>query len=461
MFIVAGTAYWSHMNIMSASSSVGLAGPLFPATDNLWLIALLGNLVALALMALISTRIRRFTHGSAWIVTSCVLVLAEIVLLLMLHVKALDQGMLWLAILLGGFGGGMTLVFFAEFFSHMSLQKILFYAGIQQLLAIFPYLALSLASPLVVLLSIVSLVVLQNAILIKMSRRPFDEGQRPFRIPWLNAKGATPILATTALLVGVCYGATLALTLASPKAILVSSDVWGAPIGALLLIASALLFSGKEPEGYLYQIALPLLALGLITIPLLTGGVSVALPLLLACSTYFFGILWFFVTLAHPNSHMAVGRLSAISFFCFFLGHLEGRLFIGFAPQTLRNASTVSIILLFVTILLLIVYISKHRAYEREIATRAEEMDFESGCALVALNYRLTAREQEIFRLLALGFSTRKIASKLVLSENTVNTHIHHIYLKLGIHSREELDEMLETTTREMTREQQSRPDPS
>ena len=48
----------------------------------------------------------------------------------------------------------------------------------------------------------------------------------------------------------------------------------------------------------------------------------------------------------------------------------------------------------------------------------------------------LTAREVEVLRLMATGFSRNQIAEQLVLSPNTVNVHIQSIYGKLGINSR-------------------------
>ncbi|MEO8393975.1 MAG: tetratricopeptide repeat protein [Chloroflexota bacterium] len=48
----------------------------------------------------------------------------------------------------------------------------------------------------------------------------------------------------------------------------------------------------------------------------------------------------------------------------------------------------------------------------------------------------LTERELEILRLTAVGRSNRQIASELFLTLNTVKSHIHHIYGKLGVSSR-------------------------
>ncbi len=48
----------------------------------------------------------------------------------------------------------------------------------------------------------------------------------------------------------------------------------------------------------------------------------------------------------------------------------------------------------------------------------------------------LSERELEVLRLTAAGHSNRQIARDLVLALNTVKSHIHHIYGKLGVASR-------------------------
>jgi DNA-binding NarL/FixJ family response regulator len=48
----------------------------------------------------------------------------------------------------------------------------------------------------------------------------------------------------------------------------------------------------------------------------------------------------------------------------------------------------------------------------------------------------LTAREQEVFELLARGLKNREIAQRLMISPKTVATHVAHIYDKLGVRSR-------------------------
>lgn len=49
---------------------------------------------------------------------------------------------------------------------------------------------------------------------------------------------------------------------------------------------------------------------------------------------------------------------------------------------------------------------------------------------------RLTAREAEVLRQVASGATNTQIGRRLWMSENTVRTHLDHIYKKLGVHNR-------------------------
>ncbi len=54
----------------------------------------------------------------------------------------------------------------------------------------------------------------------------------------------------------------------------------------------------------------------------------------------------------------------------------------------------------------------------------------------------LSQQEVRVLRLLAAGLSNTDIARELVVSTNTVKTHVKSIYRKLGINSREEARQM-------------------
>ena len=51
----------------------------------------------------------------------------------------------------------------------------------------------------------------------------------------------------------------------------------------------------------------------------------------------------------------------------------------------------------------------------------------------------LSAREREVALFASLGYSSKFIAERLYLSARTVETHLAHVYTKLGIADREEL----------------------
>jgi ATP/maltotriose-dependent transcriptional regulator MalT len=51
---------------------------------------------------------------------------------------------------------------------------------------------------------------------------------------------------------------------------------------------------------------------------------------------------------------------------------------------------------------------------------------------------RLSQREQEVLALIEAGLTYRQVADKLVVSMGTVQTHVKHLYIKLGAHSAPE-----------------------
>jgi LuxR family maltose regulon positive regulatory protein len=48
----------------------------------------------------------------------------------------------------------------------------------------------------------------------------------------------------------------------------------------------------------------------------------------------------------------------------------------------------------------------------------------------------ITAREQDVLRLVSIGLSNREIAQRLCVSPGTVKTHLANIFTKLGVTSR-------------------------
>ena len=68
----------------------------------------------------------------------------------------------------------------------------------------------------------------------------------------------------------------------------------------------------------------------------------------------------------------------------------------------------------------------------------------EARCAELAAAHELTAREQEVLVLLARGRSNPYIRDALTISLDTAGTHVKHVYAKLGVHSRQELIDLVQ-----------------
>ena len=69
-------------------------------------------------------------------------------------------------------------------------------------------------------------------------------------------------------------------------------------------------------------------------------------------------------------------------------------------------------------------------------------------CDEIAAAAALSPRESDVLYYLGRGYNHTYIAKKLYISENTVRTHVRHIYGKLGISSREELIDLVDEPTR-------------
>ena len=65
-------------------------------------------------------------------------------------------------------------------------------------------------------------------------------------------------------------------------------------------------------------------------------------------------------------------------------------------------------------------------------------------CHLIAVEYDLTRREEEILQLLVRGRTASRIAETLCITTATTRTHLRNIYAKLGVHSQQDILDMYE-----------------
>lgn len=69
----------------------------------------------------------------------------------------------------------------------------------------------------------------------------------------------------------------------------------------------------------------------------------------------------------------------------------------------------------------------------------------DDAVSALIVEYDLTRREAEVFELFASGRDSGYIRERLVISRDTVSSHLKHIYAKMGIHSKRELFDLIES----------------
>ena len=88
---------------------------------------------------------------------------------------------------------------------------------------------------------------------------------------------------------------------------------------------------------------------------------------------------------------------------------------------------------------------------QRPLPTLIEELLWyalqarQSNYEVLELWQRLTPREQQAAALACLGYTNREIAQVMVISKNTVRTHMRQILRKFGLNGKPELRELLAT----------------
>ncbi|QOS69443.1 hypothetical protein GS424_006260 [Eggerthella guodeyinii] len=72
-----------------------------------------------------------------------------------------------------------------------------------------------------------------------------------------------------------------------------------------------------------------------------------------------------------------------------------------------------------------------------------EPLSLEEKVAIIAEQHQVSGRALEVMTLLAQGRTAARIEQELYISRGTVNTYSHRLYQKLGVHSRQELLDLI------------------
>ncbi len=96
----------------------------------------------------------------------------------------------------------------------------------------------------------------------------------------------------------------------------------------------------------------------------------------------------------------------------------------------------------------------EHRKLDHDApAGQRRNAPWRAACDEIVSRYRLSRREAEIFSLISKGRNAEYVSTELVISIHTAKTHIANIYQKLGVHSSQEMLDLIDVFRAEIVDE--------
>ena len=86
--------------------------------------------------------------------------------------------------------------------------------------------------------------------------------------------------------------------------------------------------------------------------------------------------------------------------------------------------------------------LEKRPLHSEDVSSITHVDTLENRCRALGMYYGLTSREIDVVILIAQGRSQHRIQDELMLSASTVKTHTNNIFIKMNVHSRQEIIDM-------------------
>lgn len=243
-------------------------------------------------------------------------------------------------------------------------------------------------------------------------------------------------------------------------------DLPSAVVIALTLIIIVVLFASNLGIHELFRGALVCTAGGFLLGPVLQPFVADGGNMLISIGTVLFeAVVWFVAAIivrscTQPLLAAAAVRLVIV------LGHLVGAA-LGVGAEAWSHVEpnateALSLVIVFAYVIMLVYLFNDPVAklpfttgrpststpkYDSPTSTQpvsSDALQWSERCAVVAREHNLTPRETDVLELLARGRDLAFMEEKFVLSRNTVKMHIRHVYEKLGVHSKQEVINLME-----------------
>ena len=255
-----------------------------------------------------------------------------------------------------------------------------------------------------------------------------------------------------------------------PQTLFSRFDSWHAPaiiVGALLAtaVSVAMLTYSKRPDiCTVYRLFLPVLVIACACVTFQTDISYLIASICLMSTQIGYSIMFyvFFARVIHAGLCNAGIGLGVGRGFCqtgIAVGTICGQLLLRLVDSRTLSIGSACMLIATICVAFVLLLLNRNSIYYKtgitnqshggshienfhEAATQKttpNRFDLESICERISLRYDLSPRESEVFSLLAHGYTLENIRDELFISKNTVNSHTKHIYKKMGIHSRQEL----------------------
>lgn len=409
----------------------------------------------LLIIAMLSKRLGTLFSRSAAYWLSCVLLtLSTAGIFVCFWQTQLAQALAWPCAILGGFGIGILIAMWSEVYSCLNPLRVAFYYSASIITAaliiyIFRGFAMPWLSVMTLCLPILSLIFMLT------SYRTIPESNLPvsphnsFSFPW------KPSLLMAVY--GLAFGLREVELYASGCG---PHSAFGTVAVAGFVLVGVLIQGEHFDFAWIYRIGLPLMIGSFLLLP--SFGVtntqvsgfcasasyaafSILTMLILANISYRYGVsaLWLF------------GFERGIRLLFIFLGRqveANFNIFDIFGPS--HDLIINILIALMVLAMSLILYSERDLSSSwgvtylkgnNSLASKAiqQRQELSSRCSDLARQNRLSQREEEVLLLLAQRKTIAAIERELFIANGTAKAHVRHIYGKLGVHTRDELFEIL------------------
>ena len=224
-------------------------------------------------------------------------------------------------------------------------------------------------------------------------------------------------------------------------------------VGLGATIITLALISMKTPRApeRCYRVLVLFLALGALLLPApLLYPISAVAPYALNSAAFqCFGILaWVLICGAchqYPATSVRVFQFVRAGWtFGPLVGMLIGRFVVNCTPFGLAQVFPCAVLGAVLVMMTTMAFTERDLAFAVNLLPTDRKRRFTDKCLAVAARCGLSERETEIMTLFAKGRNLAYIQDQLCLSKSTVSTHRQHIYQKLGVHSSQEMIDLIQ-----------------